>query len=127
MVVILWIVLLGGVASAATLAGGHANADLTVPGTAAQTGADVANRAFPTGKGLAGQVVVEGAPGQIVQPRVKRVMERTIRDLETLPHMRAVTSPYAPGGQISEDRSTAVIGLTYDLGIEQVKIGRAHV
>jgi putative drug exporter of the RND superfamily len=119
-VVILWIALLGGVISAATIAGGHANATFTVPGTGAQTGADIANRAFPEGKGLTGQVVVEGAPGQIEQDDTKKVMEKTIKDLATLPHMSAVTSPYGPGGEISADKSTAIIGLTYNLGVNDV-------
>ena len=117
---ILWIALLGGVISTATLAGGHANATFTVPGTGAQTGADIANRAFPEGKGLGGQVIVEGAPGQIEQDATKKVVERTVKDLATLPHMSAVKSPYGPGGEISPDKSTAIIGLTYDLGVNDV-------
>ena len=121
-VVILWIALLAGVVSTATILGTHANADLTVPGTRAQDGADIANRAFPAGKGLTGQVVVSGAPGQIMQPSTKRVIEATVKDLGTLPHMSAVKSPYGPGGQISPDKSTAVIGLTYDLGVNEVTV-----
>lgn len=119
-VVILWIVLLGGVIAAAVLFGGHANAELTVPGTGAQTGADIANRAFPVGKGLAGQVVVSGAPGAITDEGNQKVIESTIKDLATLPAMSAVTSPYGEGGEISADKSTAIIGLTYDLGVNEV-------
>ena len=119
-VVILWIVLIAGIAGAATLAGGHANADLTVPGTGAQTGADIANRAFPTGKGLNGQVIVTGAPGAVEKDANKKVIDAAIKDLRTLPHMAAVKDPYGPGGEISADKSTAIIGLTYDLGINEV-------
>ena len=80
-VVIAWILALAGVGIGATLAGGHANANLTVPGSEAQTGADLANRAFPAGKGLSGQVVVYGAAGAIDRPEAKRVIERAVRDL----------------------------------------------
>jgi len=118
--IVLWIVLLAGVASAATLAGGRANADLTVPGTGAQTGADLASRAFPTGKGLNGQVVVTGAAGAVDAVADKKLIAAAVADLRTLPHMAAVQDPYAAGGEISADRSTAIIGLTYDLGPDEV-------
>ncbi len=120
-VVIAWILALAGVGIGATLAGGHANANLTVPGSEAQTGADLANRAFPAGKGLSGQVVIYGEAGAVDRPEAKRVIERAVRELKTLPAMGSVSSPYAPGGMIAKDRSTAVIGITYDLGIEEVR------
>jgi RND superfamily putative drug exporter len=124
--VILWIVLLAGIASAATLSGGHANADLTVPGTGAQTGADLASRAFPTGKGLTGQVVVSGPPGTIEAAATKKVLQSAIKELRTLPHMAAVKDPYGAGGEISPDRSTAIIGLTYNLGVNEVTPATWH-
>ncbi|MGI9116954.1 MAG: MMPL family transporter, partial [Gaiellales bacterium] len=125
-VVVLWIALLGGVVSGAVLAGGHANAELTVPGTGAQTGADLANRAFPQGTGLVGQVVVSGAAGAIDEPGNRKVIEATIADLRTLPAMIDVVSPYAPGGQVSADRSTGIIGLRYDLGVNDVTPATWH-
>ncbi|MFM7552353.1 MAG: MMPL family transporter, partial [Actinomycetota bacterium] len=120
-VVVLWIALLAGVGAAGILAGGRANANLTVPGTSAQTGADLANRAFPTGKGLAGSVVVYGAPGVLREKRVQRAIEKAVKDARTLPRMGSVQSPLEPGGLISKDASTAVIGLSYDLGAEEVR------
>ncbi len=120
-VIVLWILLLAGVGVAGILAGGRANANLTVPGTSAQTGADLANRAFPTGKGLSGQVVVYGEPGVLRERRVQRAIEKAVRDARTLPRMASVRSPLEPGGLVSRDQSTAVIGLTYDLGAEEVR------
>ncbi|MEY4226376.1 MAG: hypothetical protein RL190_1133 [Actinomycetota bacterium] len=120
-VIALWIVLLAGVGVAGILAGGRANANLTVPGTSAQEGADLANRAFPTGKGLSGQVVVYGEPGVLREKRVQRAIEKAVRDARTLPRMASVQSPLEPGGLVSRDQSTAVIGLTYDLGAEEVR------
>ncbi|MGA0121976.1 MAG: MMPL family transporter [Gaiellales bacterium] len=120
-VIVLWIVLLAGVGAAGILAGGRSNANLTVPGTSAQEGADLANRAFPTGTGLSGQVVVYGKPGVVREARVRRAVERAVKDARTLPRMAAVQSPYEPGGLISEDASTAIIGLTYDLSAEEVR------
>ena len=120
-VIVLWILLLVGVGVAGILAGGRANANLTVPGTSAQTGADLANRAFPTGKGLSGQVVVYGEPGVLRERRVQRAIEKAVRDARTLPRMASVRSPLEPGGLVSRDQSTAVIGLTYDLGAEEVR------
>ena len=120
-VIVLWIALLAGVGAAGILAGGRTNANLTVPGTSAQTGADLANRAFPTGKGLAGSVVVYGAPGVLREKRVQRAIEKAVKDARTLPRMGSVQSPLEPGGLISKDASTAVIGLSYDLGAEEVR------
>jgi len=120
-VIVLWIVLLAGVGAAGILAGGRATANLTVPGTSAQTGADLANRAFPTGKGLAGQVIVFGDPGVMKRPAAQKAVERAVRDIKTLPAMGSVTNPFEPGGLISPDASTAVIGISYDLGIEEVR------
>lgn len=97
-VIVLWIALLAGVGAAGILAGGRANANLTVPGTSAQTGADLANRAFPTGKGLAGSVVVYGAPGVLREKRVQRAIEKAVKDARTLPGWgpcRARSSPAA--------------------------------
>ncbi len=120
-VIVLWILLLAGVGAAGILAGGRANANLTVPGTSAQTGADLANRAFPTGKGLSGQVVVYGEPGVLREKRVQRAIEKAVKDARTLPRMASVQSPLEPGGLVSKDESTAIIGLTYAMGAEEVR------
>jgi RND superfamily putative drug exporter len=121
-VVIAWILLLAGVGTASTLAGGRANADLTVPGTSAQRGADLLERAFPEQqKGLSGQVVVFGDAGAIERPEARKAIDRAVRDIRTLPRVTRVTSPYDPGGSVSLDRSTAIIGVTYDLSLADVR------
>ncbi len=109
-----WVVLVAGAIGAATLAGGRTNAPITVPGTSAQEGANLLQRAFPGNQDIGGQVVVTGPKGTMATAETRTSIERALRDLRALPRMKTVGDPYAPGGLISKDGSTAVIDVTYD-------------
>jgi RND superfamily putative drug exporter len=113
-VLVAWVALVAGVISAATLAGGSTNAPITVPGTSAQEGANLLQRAFPGNADLSGQIVVTGPQGTMGEAATQRLVERVVRDVRSLPNVRSVGNPFDPGGLISEDRSTAVIDITYD-------------
>ena len=116
LVVILWIVLLAGMISLSTLVDANDNESLTVPGTSAFRGADTLDRAFPaTSAGSSGQIVVFGAPGSTEQQTTKDAVAAAVKELKALPTMVAVSDPYAPDGQISPDKSTAVIGISYSV------------
>ena len=121
LVVVLWIVMLAGVTVAGILAGGRPDASFTVPGANAQVGADIAQKAFPTGnQQLAGQIVIWGESGAMSRPATRSAIGKALRDVKTLPGVTAVGDPFAPGGLVSPDGSTAVVSIAYDLDPEKV-------
>ena len=120
-VLVLWILLLAGVTMLGTLAGGRPSASFTVPGANAQVGADIAQKAFPSGnQALAGQIVIWGAPGAMKQTATQQAIGRALKDVKTLPGVVEVGDPFAPGGLVSPDGSTAVVSIAYDLNPEKV-------
>ena len=127
-VVALWIAALAGVTSAGILAGGQPDASFAVPGSNAQTGADIAQRAFPASDSgqLAGQIVIWGDAGAMKSAASRTAVDKALRDVKTLPGVVSVGDPFAPGGSISPDGSTVMAPLSYDLPPEKVTAATLH-
>ncbi|MFE6902198.1 MMPL family transporter [Streptomyces sp. NPDC057717] len=115
-VVLLWLLALGGTSAAAAVAGSSYSNDYEAPGTESGRATQLLNDGFP-GLGGDSDTVVWHTDGSMVRAAdVKERMTRTLDRIEHLPGIAAVTGPYEQqsSGQISADGRTAYATVTFD-------------
>ncbi|MFE2989848.1 MMPL family transporter [Streptomyces sp. NPDC059262] len=115
-VVLLWLLALGGTSAAAAVAGSSYSNDYEAPGTESGRATQLLDDAFP-GLGGDSDTVVWHTDGSMVRAAdVKERMTRTLDRIEHLPGIAAVTGPYEQQGtgQISADGRTAYATVTFD-------------
>lgn len=113
-VVLIWVAVLavGGI-GAATLGAGLDDA-IAIPGTESQRALDQLSATFPQVSGATADLVV--VADDVRAPEVRQPIEAVAADLEALPDVAAVVSPYAAdrGGQISDDGQAAILRIQFD-------------
>ncbi|MFF2504614.1 MMPL family transporter [Streptomyces sp. NPDC058067] len=115
-VVLLWLLALGGTSAAAAVAGSSYSNDYEAPGTESGRATQLLNAGFP-GLGGDSDAVVWHTDGSMVRAAdVKERMTHTLDKIEHLPGVAAVTGPYDAQGaaQISADGRTAYATVTFD-------------
>ncbi|MFF1393350.1 MMPL family transporter [Streptomyces sp. NPDC058287] len=115
-VVLLWLLALGGTSAAAAVAGSSYSNDYEAPGTESGRATQLLNDGFP-GLGGDSDTVVWHTDGSMVRAAdVKERMIRTLDRIEHLPGISAVTGPYEQqgAGQTSADGRTAYATVTFD-------------
>ena len=115
-VVLLWLLALGGTSAAAAVAGSSYSNDYEAPGTESGRATQLLNDGFP-GLGGDSDTVVWHTDGSMVRAAdVKERMTRTLDRIEHLPGIAAVTGPYEQqsSGQISADGRTAYATVTFE-------------
>ncbi|UDM02227.1 MMPL family transporter [Streptomyces longhuiensis] len=115
-VVLLWLLALGGTSAAAAVAGSSYSNDYEAPGTESGRATQLLNEGFP-GLGGDSDTVVWHTDGSMVRAAdVKERMTRTLDRIEHLPGVAAVTGPYEQqgAGQTSADGRTAYATVTFD-------------
>ncbi|MGW4388687.1 MMPL family transporter [Streptomyces sp. NPDC004685] len=115
-VVLLWLLALGGTSAASAVAGSSYSNDYEAPGTESGRATQLLDDAFP-GLGGDSDTVVWHTDGSMVRAAdVKERMTRTLDRIEHLPGIAAVTGPYEQQGtgQISADGRTAYATVTFD-------------
>ncbi|MGW6400536.1 MMPL family transporter [Streptomyces sp. NPDC055134] len=115
-VVLLWLLALGGTSAAAAVAGSSYSNDYEAPGTESGRATQLLNDGFP-GLGGDSDTVVWHTDGSMVRAAdVKERMTRTLDRIEHLPGIAAVTGPYEQQStsQISADGRTAYATVTFD-------------
>ncbi|WP_030179393.1 MMPL family transporter [Streptomyces sp. NRRL S-813] len=114
-VVLLWLLALGGVTVAAAVTGPAYSNDYEVPGTESGRATRLLQEGFPGLGGDSDTVVWHTTPGSVRASDVEQTMTRTLDRLESLPGVASVTSPYKGqgAGQISRDGHTAYATVTF--------------
>ncbi|MEU6420287.1 MMPL family transporter [Streptomyces spiralis] len=114
-VVLLWLLALGGVTVAAAVTGPAYSNDFEVPGTESGRATRLLQEGFPGLGGDSDTVVWHTTPGSVRASDVEQTMTRTLDRLESLPGVASVTSPYKGqgAGQISRDGHTAYATVTF--------------
>ncbi|MER6921194.1 MMPL family transporter, partial [Streptomyces spiralis] len=114
-VVLLWLLALGGVTVAAAVTGPAYSNDFEVPGTESGRATRLLQEGFPGLGGDSDTVVWHTTPGSVRASDVEQTMTRTMDRLESLPGVASVTSPYKGqgAGQISRDGHTAYATVTF--------------
>ncbi|MFE0106252.1 MMPL family transporter [Streptomyces sp. NPDC059009] len=114
-VVLLWLLALGGTAAGASLAGAAYSNDYEVPGTESGRAAQLLNEGFDGLGGDSGSIVWHTERGTVRAADVEQTMTRALDKIADLPAVASVTSPYGDegAGQISQDGRTAYAAVTF--------------
>ncbi|MEE1838977.1 MMPL family transporter [Streptomyces sp. JV190] len=120
--VLLWLLALGGTATAAGLADSAYSNDYEVPGTESGRAADLLRNGFTDLGGDTDTIVWHTSDSTVRADDVRQTMTRTLHAVEELPGVGAVTGPYGASGtaQISGDGHTAYAAITFDQRVEDI-------
>ncbi|MFG2896423.1 MMPL family transporter [Streptomyces zaomyceticus] len=112
--VLLWLVALGGVGTAAVVAGSAYSNDYEVPGTESGRATALLERGFQGLGGDSDTIVWHTDKGSVRADAVEQRMTAMLGKVADLPGVAAVTSPYGDTrGQVSEDGHTAYATVTF--------------
>ncbi|QKW09360.1 MMPL family transporter [Streptomyces sp. NA04227] len=115
--VLLWLLALGGTATAAAVTGAAYSNDYEVPGTESGRATQLLNDNFDRLGGDSDTIVWHTAKGESVRAAdVEQTMTRTLDEVAEQGKVASVASPYGErgAGQISADGRTAYAVVTYD-------------
>jgi RND superfamily putative drug exporter len=116
-VVIGWILLLVVVNMFAQSAGTSYSNNFTLPNSDAQRAADLLQSSFPAQAGDRDSIVFKVSSGTVTAPAVRARMSAMFAEVEKLPHVTTVISPYAgaaTGKSISANRTIAFATVVFN-------------
>ncbi|KJK54145.1 MMPL family transporter [Streptomyces sp. NRRL F-4428] len=128
--VLIWLLALGGTASAAVTAGAAFSSDYEVPGTESGKANDLLREGFH-GQGGDTDTIVWRAPDHqsARTPDIEQRMTRALDSVAALPGVGSVAGPYGPGpesaARISPDGRTAYAVVTFDRPADSVPKAQA--
>jgi RND superfamily putative drug exporter len=114
-VIIAWLVVLGGLLGARQAFGGQYVNDYTVSGTDSATGLDVLNSTYPQQGGFAGQIVFHARSGTVSAQQ--SAVNQATSNVAKLPHVQKAVSPFASSnsGQVSTDGTIAYSSVSWNV------------
>ncbi|MFB6837253.1 MMPL family transporter [Streptomyces sp. NPDC056361] len=126
-VVLLWLLALGGVGTGAVIAGSAYSNDYEVPGTESGRATTLLDQGFHGLGGDSDTIVWHTDRGSVRADAVEQRMTAMLDKAAALPGIAAVTSPYgAATGQISEDGRTAYATVTFDEQADDIPEAQAR-
>ncbi|MFF7278929.1 MMPL family transporter [Streptomyces griseorubiginosus] len=127
-VVLLWLLALGGVSAAAAVTGSAYSNDYEVPGTESGRATQLLQEGFPNLGGDSDTVVWHVDSGSVRDADVEQTMTMTLDKIAELPGVASVVSPYdsAGSGLISADGHTAYAGVTFSHSAEDIDKSEAR-
>lgn len=125
LVIVTWLLLVGGVLFAGQSYGGSFSNDLSIEETDSQAAYDALEEKFPEMSGDGMQVVIHDEGG-VTGTKVRTAVDTAVADVAELDGISSVTSPYGPGQEmVSEDGTTAVSTVRFT--DRAADIGEDHV
>ncbi|MDQ0764088.1 MMPL family transporter [Streptomyces canus] len=126
-VVLLWLLALGGVSAAAAVTGSAYSNDYEVPGTESGRATQLLQDGFPHLGGDSDTVVWHLTSGSVRDADVEQTMTATLDKIADLPGVAAVASPYDDTGadRISADGHTAYATVTFADPAEDIDASEA--
>ncbi|WP_369146673.1 MMPL family transporter [Streptomyces sp. R44] len=125
-VVLLWLLALGGTAAGATLAGSAYSNDYEVPGTESGRATALLDRGFHGLGGDSNTIVWHSDRGSVRADAVEERMTAMLDEVADLPGIASVTSPYGDArGQVSENGHTAYATVTFDAQADDIPESQA--
>jgi putative drug exporter of the RND superfamily len=114
-VIVGWVLIAVGMTVIATAVGRQYANNFSLPNTESQHVVDLLQSEFPTQQGDVDQIVFSTTTGTVKSPAVRDAIEPLLKQVQTMPHVAGVVSPYGTGGQyeISRDGRTAFATVTY--------------
>ncbi|MET8170301.1 MMPL family transporter [Streptomyces sp. NPDC005329] len=128
MTVLIWLLALGGTATAALAAGSAYSNDYEVPGTESGRATRLLTEGFPGLGGDSDTVVWHTASGSVRAADVEQTVNRALEKIADLPGVASVTGPYGDQGKarISKDGHTAYATVTFEDRAEDVDESEAR-
>jgi RND superfamily putative drug exporter len=102
-VLALWLVLLVGFGAVDRSQGARYANNFSLPATDSSRALDILKADFPSQAGDTEQIVIQAKDGTLLDAATRAKVNTMLAQVAQLPHVRAVTSPYGVGGQISKD------------------------
>ncbi|MFF7564869.1 MMPL family transporter [Streptomyces pseudovenezuelae] len=126
-VVLLWLLALGGVSAGAVVAGSAYSNDYEVPGTESGRATQLLQDGFPRLGGDSDTVVWHVTSGSVRDADVGQTMTATLDRVADLPGVATVVGPYDDSGtgRISADGHTAYATVTFDHSAEEIDASEA--
>ncbi|MFF3291479.1 MMPL family transporter [Streptomyces sp. NPDC003023] len=127
-VVLLWLLTLGGTAAAAAVAGTAYSNDYEVPGTESGRATALLDEGFHGRGGDSDTIVWHTDSGSVRDPDIEKRMAAMLDDVAELDGISFVASPYGSEGasQISPDSRTAFAHVTFDQPVEDIPEAQAR-
>ncbi|MEW2218343.1 MMPL family transporter [Streptomyces sp. NPDC006990] len=116
LVLLLWLAALAGAVTASSFLGSAYSDDYGAQGTESGRAAERMESAFPDRAGAGDTIVWHSEQGTVRATAVQERMTEALHEVEGLPGVESVESPYGAGGggAISPDGHTAFAALTFD-------------
>ncbi|WP_127356327.1 MMPL family transporter [Actinacidiphila soli] len=112
-VIVLWLVALGGLQGAQQAFGGTYSDDFTLPGTQSNTGFNVHKEHSPNTGGQSAQIVMHDPKAPLTD--VKDQVDQAVGALQKLPHVLGATNPLrSNSGALSSDGKTGYSTVRFD-------------
>ncbi|MER7719208.1 MMPL family transporter [Streptomyces flaveolus] len=126
--VLLWLLALGGVATAAVVSGSAYSNDYGVPGTDSDRASRLLASGFPGLDGDSDTVVWHTTSGTVRAADVEQTMTRTLDRIAELPGVASVTNPYddPESALISENAHTAYAVVTFGAPAQDIDVAQAR-
>jgi RND superfamily putative drug exporter len=114
-VIIAWVIILGGLVAAKNAFGGDYVNNYTVPGSESQNGLNRLNDTFSQQGGYAGQIVYHARHGMVSAD--KSAVNQATSNLSKLPHVLKAVSPFssASAGAVSKDGTIAYTSVSWSV------------
>jgi putative drug exporter of the RND superfamily len=123
-VIVGWIVALVGFGVIAGSVGSDFTEEFSLPSSDSKEALDLLENRFPAQSGDTAQIVYKADSG-VETPAVQRKMEGAFKEVEKLPHVSEVASPYESGGAaaVSEDGKIAYATVQFNVTTDKLRDG----
>jgi RND superfamily putative drug exporter len=114
-VIIAWVIILGGLLAAKSAFGGEYVNNYTVSGSDSAAGLDVLNKTFPQQGGYGGQIVFHAKSGTVSAQQ--SAVSQSVTNVSKLPDVIKAVSPFASGntGAVSKDGTIAYASVSWSV------------
>src|SRR5215211_7274086 len=116
LVLIGWVVVVIAALAISSAVGTRYATNFSLPGTESHRTTDLLKRDFPAPAGDTDQIVFAAKQGKVTDPAVRARIAPMLAQVERLPHVTGVASPYGPAGAraISKDGRIAFATINFD-------------
>ncbi|MBM3666527.1 MAG: MMPL family transporter [Actinobacteria bacterium] len=128
-VLLAWLLALAGVVTLVNTFGANTSNNLELPGTGSQSATDLLAKEFPPQQNGQNQIVFRAPEGEkVTDPELKRAIDESADEIEKIPHVFQLTSPFSTTGQgqLSKDERTAYLNVLLDIGNQKITEGYAE-
>jgi RND superfamily putative drug exporter len=125
-VIIAWVIVLGGLLGARHEFGGQFVNNYNVPGSDSSTGSDLLSSQFPQQSGFAGQIVFHASHGTVAQQQ--NAVNQATANTGKLPSVIKAVSPFATPNstQLSKDGTIAYTNVSWNVNTSSLDTAYLH-